>query len=274
MSIIYHIAKNTLRECLRQPIYIILMITTLVIIGCYPIFSWFVFREQEKLVIDGSLASILLFGLITAVLCSSHAVFREIESGTVLLILSKPVSRSQFILAKVVGIGAALTIFVVVTGLAAVMMLRAATDQFRFDHNVIIAYFVLMGLANIYGGARNYFTSRSYAAECTKGLTVLMIILATIVFFLPEWSSSRYNWKEGSAMYNPELAMELVLILFAVWAMGAMAVAFSTRLNLVSNMTVCMSIFFLGLMSNYIYHNLKDLERTRIEEMLFSWHLL
>ena len=55
----YNIARNTFRECLRQPIYIVLLLTGLSIIGTYPIFSWFVFRAQEKLVVDGSMATII-----------------------------------------------------------------------------------------------------------------------------------------------------------------------------------------------------------------------
>ncbi len=78
------------------------------IIGWYPWLSLFVFRQQEKMVTDGSLATIMLFGLMTAVLCASHAIYREIETGTVLLVLAKQIGRGPFIIAKMLGIIAAL----------------------------------------------------------------------------------------------------------------------------------------------------------------------
>ena len=105
MEAIFHIGRNTFRECLRQPIYIILLLTALAIIGIHPMVAvWFTFRGQEKLVVDGSLATIMLFGWIMAVLGASHTIDREIETGTVLLILAKPVSRTEFIIAKILGL--------------------------------------------------------------------------------------------------------------------------------------------------------------------------
>ena len=58
---IYTIAKNTFKECLREPIYLLVLISVLCMIGLFPVFSMFVFREQEKLVMDSALATIMLF---------------------------------------------------------------------------------------------------------------------------------------------------------------------------------------------------------------------
>ena len=44
----------------------------------------------------------------------------------------------------------------------------------------------------------------------------------------------------------------LLLVLFAIWAMGTLATALSTRLPLVGNLMVCGVIFVIGLMSDYL----------------------
>jgi len=49
-SILFQIGKNTLRESLREPIYLLISLVTLCMIGLFPIFSLFVFSAQEKLV--------------------------------------------------------------------------------------------------------------------------------------------------------------------------------------------------------------------------------
>ena len=52
----------------------------------------------------------LLSGLFGAVLSASSSLAREIRSGTALAVLSKPVSRAQFLLAKFAGLAAALMV--------------------------------------------------------------------------------------------------------------------------------------------------------------------
>ena len=93
LNTICAIAKNTFKECLREPIYLLVLISVLCMIGLFPIFSMFVFREQEKLVTDSALATIMLFGWALAILVASFAVSREIDNGTALLLLSKPKKR-------------------------------------------------------------------------------------------------------------------------------------------------------------------------------------
>ncbi len=45
----------------------------------------------------------------------------------------------------------------------------------------------------------------------------------------------------------------LVLVFFSVSMMAAITVVFATRLDLVANLTVCSLIFFLGLISSYLF---------------------
>jgi hypothetical protein len=274
MTTIFHIAKNTWRECLRQPIFVITLICTLTIIGLYPTNALFVFRSQQKLVTDGSLATIMLFGLITAVLCSSHTVSHEINSGTVLLILSKPVSRDSFIIAKILGILAAMTLFSVTAAIAVLIALKSATDQFRFDPYLVGGVFVVILVALIVGAAVNYYGRRSFASACAKSLFVGMVVFGIIAFFMPEWSSVRHDWAHGSSYFDANVAREVLLIIFAVWAMSTMATALSTRFNLMSNMTICMVVFIMGLMSDWIRVGLVTMQLSDIQKMMHSWYYL
>lgn len=45
----------------------------------------------------------------------------------------------------------------------------------------------------------------------------------------------------------------LILVMFAVWAMGSFATALSTRLAVAGNLTLCFIIFMCGLMSDYLF---------------------
>ncbi|MFA6931160.1 MAG: ABC transporter permease subunit [Lentisphaeria bacterium] len=243
-TIFYQIAKNTFRESLREPIYLLLTLVTLCLIGLFPIFSLFVFSAQEKLVIDSAMATMMMFGWGLAILIASYAIAREIDNGTALLLLSKPVPRPVFIIAKMLGILTANTVFCFLCCLATLISLRIASDQFRLDFWVMGVYFGSIALAFILAAIYNYITRASFPMAAILALTVLMPLVAVFAHFLP------YNGERIGL--SAALVPALLLIVFSVWAMGSLATALSTRLNLVSNLLLCSVLFILGLMSDYL----------------------
>ena len=243
MLIFFNIARNTFRESLREPIFYVLLMTALVLIGLFPSLSLFVFREQIKLVVDSSMATTLVLGLVAAVLSASHTVTREMKNGTVLLLLSKPVRRWSFILAKIIGIIAALSVFVFLCNLACIISLRVAKDQFQLDFFALYSYFALMLLAALIGAGRNYFARVSFSAAAISAMLIIFPLFILILYFVP------INGEIGSI--NFAVIPALALIFFAVWTMGTITVALATRFDMVTNLTLCSIIFMLGLVSNY-----------------------
>jgi ABC-type transport system involved in multi-copper enzyme maturation permease subunit len=89
---------------------------------------YFAFGDEPKLVKNSTLAVMLLTGLFGAVLSASASLAREIRTGTALAVLSKPVGRAQFLLAKYLGLTAALTLLTYVNLVAALVASRMAFD--------------------------------------------------------------------------------------------------------------------------------------------------
>src|SRR5512134_1453323 len=104
------IAANALMELVRQPVFLLLTTVSAVFVVFLASIPYFGFGDDPKLVKESALAVMLLAGLLGAVLSASNSVAREIRTGTALAVLSKPVSRAQFILAKYAGVAAALTV--------------------------------------------------------------------------------------------------------------------------------------------------------------------
>ncbi len=241
---LYQIAKNTFRESLREPIFLLVVLVALSLIGLFPIFSLFVFSAQEKLVIDSAMATTMVFGWGLAILISSYAISREIDNGTALLLLSKPVQRPVFIIAKILGILAANTTFCLLCCLATLISLRIASDQFRLDYTVMGVYFGAIVLALLVAGIYNYVTRASFPMAGVLALLLLLPAVALFAHFLPY---------EGQRVgLSRSLVPALLLIMFSVWAMGSLATALSTRFGLISNLLLCLVLFILGLMSDFL----------------------
>ena len=262
MNIYFRLVQNTFRECVREPVYFLLLLIGVCLIGTLPTFTMYVFRDQIKLVVDSAMAATLVLGLVTATLCASHTITREMRNGTVLLLLSKPVTRWSFILAKLTGVMAALTMFTLLLGSAGFTAIMIAKDQFHLDMPIMISYFILLALCCGAAGVCNYLKGvcfTSYAAV----MMACSVPLFSIAIFLIRGAPA----DEG---FMPPLQyVRAVLLLFpAIWIMGAIAAALATRVGIVTTLTVCSILFLFGLISKYI--STTWLTGTG-PDVLFSW---
>ena len=98
------IALNTFREAIRNRILYLLLIFAVAMISFAQILSLMTVGSEEKIVKDFGLASIDLFGVLTAVFIGVGLVSREIERRTVYTLLAKPIHRHEFVLGKFAGL--------------------------------------------------------------------------------------------------------------------------------------------------------------------------
>ena len=247
---LWKIAFNAFRESLREPVYFLMLLAALLLIAHYPSASIFVFSEQLKLVVDSSMATTLLFGLVVAVLCSSHTVSREMRNGTVLLLMSKPIRRWSFVLGKILGIGLAATLFVTVCNFATFISVFIATDQFRFEMALYFTMLLLLVAGCAAGMLANYLRGSSFPEIATWSVAVLIPIFAVYCYMTGEHPS----------LHLRDLTRALLLVNFAVLTMATFAVVFATRLDVVPNLCVCTAVFFAGLVSSFLFQRTTDSE--------------
>jgi len=106
------IAKNTLKEVIRDKIlYSILGFALLFILSTLFLGS-ISLGEDLKVIRDLGLAGIYIFSLIIAIFMGTSLIYKEIDKRTLFITLSKPVSRSEFIIGKFFGLFVGLIITV------------------------------------------------------------------------------------------------------------------------------------------------------------------
>jgi len=98
------IARATTKEAVRQPVFLLCMALAIVILLINTFLPFYSLGEDVKMLKDCSLATILISGLLIAVWTASTSVAEEIEGKTAMTLLSKPITRRQFVLGKYVGI--------------------------------------------------------------------------------------------------------------------------------------------------------------------------
>lgn len=237
-------------ELVRQPIFLLLMTASAsfeVFLSCV---NYFGFGDEPKLVKNSVLAVMFLAGLFGAVLSASAAVAREIRTGTALAVLAKPIGRAQFLLAKYVGLAAALTLLTYFNMLAALFASRMAFDAYG---SVDVAGLSLFAGAIILGygvaGFTNFFLRRPFMADAVLSVVVTLSIGLVILFLLKKESP----WADANTSVDWRLVPASVLIVFALWILAALALACSTRFDVIPTLAICTALFLAGLMTDYFY---------------------
>lgn len=245
------IATNTFMELVRQPIFLLLTTAS----AAFSIFlssvSYFGFGDDPVLVKQSVLAVMLLSGLLGAVLSASNTLAREIRAGTVLSVLAKPVGRGQFLLAKYVGLAAALAVLNYINMVAALMASRMAFDAYgSADLRALSIIFGCLVFAYAVGGFTNFFLRRPFVSDALFAVVVMISIAFVIVSLLPsppnvaDATGGQTDWR---------IIPSALLVLFALWILAALALACSTRLEMISTLAICSGFFLLGLVSDYVF---------------------
>jgi ABC-type transport system involved in multi-copper enzyme maturation permease subunit len=110
------LAGNTVREAVRNRILYVLLVFSLILIGAGVLVGSLSYVESDRILQDIGLAAIRLLGVALAIFVGIQLIYKEVERKTVYTILSKPISRAEFLLGKFLGL--TLTIWL----LAAIMM--------------------------------------------------------------------------------------------------------------------------------------------------------
>jgi len=165
-------------------------------------------------------------------------------------VLSKPVGRAQFLLAKYLGLAAALTVLTYVNALSSLLASRMAFDAYGSTDLFAVGVFALgLALAYLMGGFSNFFLRRPFVSDAVFSV-ILMVTLAFIVINFynkdvkPQAFATGVDWR---------LIPAGVLILFALWILAGLALACSTRLDMIPTLAICSAFFLLGIMSDYLF---------------------
>ena len=248
------IARNTTLEAVRQPVFLIILCVAVALLILSPFVTMFTLMEGPKMMKDMGLATMFLCGALLAAFCTANVVSEEIENHTAVTVMSKPVGRFEFILGKYVGVLGAMTFAFYILTLTLVLMV--ALGGFEAGAMQTTNYAVLGGvlgailIACLAGAFANYFYDLSFAGvTMMTALFTFTACFAVFCFVHPE----ELKFTSFAAQIDGNVLKSAVLMYFSMFAISAIALAASTRMNVVVNVSLCTVVFFVGLMSDFVF---------------------
>jgi ABC-type transport system involved in multi-copper enzyme maturation permease subunit len=252
MNKLLTIAKNTFTETLRQPFYAIIIVAALFLFFLSPSVTMYTMSDDNKLLRELGLSTLFLSSLFIAVFSASGAVAEELENKTIMTVLSKPVQRPIFVVAKFLGVAGSVALAHYICTIALLMAIRhgvleSASDT--HDWTVISAAAAAVGAAFLLSAFFNYV----YDWKFSSTAIVLTAIFATLGIVFLAFIDKEWKFNPANNRINPVDIYGSVLLLLAAIIIVALAVALSTRFNIVVTLSACIGIFLLGLISDYTF---------------------
>jgi len=255
MSKLFTIAKNTFIETLRQPVYAIIIIAALLLFFASPSLTMYTMSDDNKLLRELGLSTLFIASLFIAIFSACGAVAEEIENKTIMTVLTKPVQRPIFILAKFLGVVAAVAMAQYICTIAFIMATRHGVLESVNDTNdwtVLLAAGATVGVTCLLSALFNYV----YDWKFTSTAMVLLAGLGTISLIFLIFIDRDWKFNPANNKINALDIYGSVLLFLAAVIIAALAVALSTRFNIVVTLSACVGVFLLGLVSDWAFGGL------------------
>ena len=233
------IALATFRECWRQPMFWLIAVLAAIAIAASMVIPYFTFGDDYKMMkqlgFDFIMLSAALFGLLAA----SISINEEIEGRTAITVMSKPVSRRQFLLGKYVGTLFACWAMMMILGwiLTWALYIKPHFDKLD-DVNDTMPTEVVQLLT----------PSLSKVEPNGEPISFPKQLVRRVMSFGSSTPEVR-SFAEGNAMWVGEtLALHVgILLTFGqVMVLLAICVALATRMPFVINLVICLFVFMIG----------------------------
>ncbi len=168
---IHTLAANTLREAIRNKLLYTLLGFGILMIGSGVLVSTLSYVEVHEILQDVGLAAIRLFSAGIAIFVGIGLIHGEVDRRTIFTILSKPVSRTEFLVGKFVGLTMTVWLQLALMALAFAFVSWGVGAPLGAGHGIAIALIglelmVLVAIATLFSA----FTTPMLAALFTVGL--------------------------------------------------------------------------------------------------------
>ncbi|MFO0972347.1 MAG: hypothetical protein U1A27_02755 [Phycisphaerae bacterium] len=203
------IAVNTFHQTVRQPIYAVIILTMLGAFVMAPPLTGWTLDDDNKLLRDIGLSTLLMQGLFLAAFSASAVLSQEIDQKTVLTTVSKPLPRGLFILGKALGVFAAAAVAHLIATIALLMTVRHGVLQTASDSSdptVLVLGPGVVLLMLVAAAVLNYLFDWKYLPTAVGLIAPALVISMTILFFIDrDWTVSRYRTVQENVRLPAEI---------------------------------------------------------------------
>ena len=174
MSTVGTLAVGTFRETVRDRLFYLVGFFGFVMLASTAVLSPLTIGAQSKIMVDVGLAAMAAFCLLVVVLVGSNMVRKEMDKGTIVTILARPVGRRQYLVGKFLGLNLTLLCMLALMGALFYLVLTVAPGSFSVSYTGAI-YMTLLEMVVINSVVLLLSTSVSAPLAAVAALGVFLM---------------------------------------------------------------------------------------------------
>jgi len=183
MKVLWPIAYITLKEGIRNRAIYGISLFAFLLLGLNMLIANLAPRDVGKVAVDIALSTISFSGLLIVLFVAINLMAKDLDKKTIHMVLSKPISRSEYIWGKFFGIALILVLTVIFISIFAALslyILKAGYESFflRFSWPLVFLaiFFIVMSLI-LLSALSLLFASFSSTSFITLVLTILTYLV-------------------------------------------------------------------------------------------------
>jgi ABC-type transport system involved in multi-copper enzyme maturation permease subunit len=182
---IFVIARNVFQEVIRDRILYIIGFYAFILAVAIRLLPEFAATTENKIFLDFGLVAMSVMSLIVAIFVGTGMVNKEIEKRTILVLIAKPVSRSEFITGKYLGLLAVLAVIIATMTAIYLGFLQFSNVSHSIVSILVAAIFLFLQLTLITAVAITFgvFTSSLLAITLTFAVYLMGNVTQDLLHF-------------------------------------------------------------------------------------------
>ncbi|MDE0959659.1 MAG: hypothetical protein OSB09_02660 [Planctomycetota bacterium] len=235
----WRISRAAFREGLRPSFHAAMLLVGIGLVGISPLLSAFALGDEDLLLVDLSLSTMLACGLFLGAFTAASSLGDEIRRRTVMVLLSKPVTRTTVLLGKFTGIALALSMAQLswMATLALAIRHRTIHSQLVDDQAPVLWVSFAAILISLLHAAWAHRRGASFPATLSRNCTVTLVAAAIGMWsWAPDGS---FRWP--TADFDLDILWAMLLVHEGVLVLAAVALTASTRLPTAATIALSLS---------------------------------
>ncbi|MGB3509490.1 MAG: ABC transporter permease [Microcoleaceae cyanobacterium] len=144
---IIKIARNVFREVIRDRVLYLIGLFALLMVATVRLIPELSVGTEDKIILDLGLAAMSVLGLIVTVFIGTSLVNKEIEKRTVYILVAKPLSRSELIIGKHIGLSAVLAVLLAAMSIIYGLILSLSGISYPIGSILVAVIFIFIQLS-------------------------------------------------------------------------------------------------------------------------------
>ncbi|WP_448570322.1 ABC transporter permease [Trichothermofontia sp.] len=146
---IFVLSANVFQEVIRDRVLYLIALFAIFLSAANQLLPWVSAGEEDRILLNLGMAAIGLLGLLVTVFVGTGLVNKEIDKRTVLVMLSKPISRSEFIFGKHIGLSAVVAVLVLATTAIYFLILTLNNISYPIVSLLVAVFYLFLELSLI-----------------------------------------------------------------------------------------------------------------------------